>query len=204
MNKFKKLFRNKKILITGFNGFKGTWLSLCLYLLGAKLYGVSLKSKQKNNHFNLLKRKIFIKEKYFDISNYNKTVNFIIKTKPDFVFHLAAQSLVFKSIQDPVFNWRTNVLGFLNIMIGLNKLKKKCIAVLITSDKCYKNLNKKILYKENDILGGIDPYSASKASSEILFKSFFETYIKNKNKALTVCTARAGNVIGGEIGLKKG
>ena len=124
MNKFKKLFRNKKILITGFNGFKGTWLSLCLYLLGAKLYGVSLKSKQKNNHFNLLKRKIFIKEKYFDISNYNKTVNFIIKTKPDFVFHLAAQSLVFKSIQDPVFNWRTNVLGFLNIMIGLNKLKK--------------------------------------------------------------------------------
>ncbi len=203
MNKFKKLFRNKKILITGFNGFKGTWLSLCLYLLGAKLYGVSLKSKQKNNHFNLLKRKIFIKEKYFDISNYNKTVNFIIKTKPDFVFHLAAQSLVFKSIQDPVFNWRTNVLGFLNIMIGLNKLKKKCIAVLITSDKCYKNLNKKILYNENDILGGIDPYSASKASSEILFKSFFETYIKNKNKALTVCTARAGNVIGGGDWSKK-
>ena len=170
--------------------------------IGAKFMVCRL-NLNKRIIINLLKRKIFIKEKYFDISNYNKTVNFIIKTKPDFVFHLAAQSLVFKSIQDPVFNWRTNVLGFLNIMIGLNKLKKKCIAVLITSDKCYKNLNKKILYNENDILGGIDPYSASKASSEILFKSFFETYIKNKNKALTVCTARAGNVIGGGDWSKK-
>ena len=197
MKDLKKTFKNKKILITGFNGFKGTWLSLCLYLLGGKLYGVSLKSNEKNNHFNLLKKKIFVKKKYFDISNYNKTINFIVKTKPDFIFHLAAQSLVYKSVNDPVFNWRTNVMGFLNIMIGLNKLKKKCIGVLITSDKCYKNLNRVILYKETDILGGVDPYSASKASSEILFKSFYETYIKNKNKFLTVCTARAGNVIGG-------
>ncbi len=197
MKKLKKIFKDKKILITGFNGFKGTWLSLCLYLLGAKLYGISLRSKEKNNHFDLFDKKIFLKKKYFDIGNYHKTVNFINDIKPDFVFHLAAQSLVFKSIKDPVFNWRTNVLGFLNIMIGLNKLKKRCVAVLITSDKCYKNLNKKVLYKENDILGGIDPYSASKASSEILFKSFYETYLKNKNKLLTVCTARAGNVIGG-------
>ena len=197
MRDLKKTFNNKKILITGFNGFKGTWLSLCLHLLGAKLYGISLKSKEKNNHYNLLKKKFFIQEKYFDIGDYNKTINFIVKTKPDFIFHLAAQSLVFKSVKDPVFNWRTNVMGFLNIMIGLSKLKKKCISVLITSDKCYQNLNREILYKETDILGGIDPYSASKASSEILFKSFYETYIKNKNKFLTVCTARAGNVIGG-------
>ncbi len=197
MNKLKNVFYNKKVLITGFNGFKGTWLSLCLYLMGAKLYGISLKSKEKNNHFNLLKKKIFIKKRYFDIESNIKTVNFINDIKPDFVFHLAAQSLVFKSIKDPVFNWRTNVMGFLNIMIGLNKLRKRCVAVLITSDKCYKNLNKKFLYKENDILGGIDPYSASKASSEILFKSFYETYLKSKNKLLTVCTARAGNVIGG-------
>ena len=197
MNKLKNIFYNKKVLITGFNGFKGTWLSLCLYLMGAKLYGISLKSKEKNNHFNLLKKKIFIKKRYFDIESNIKIVNFINDIKPDFVFHLAAQSLVFKSIKNPVFNWRTNVMGFLNIMIGLNKLKKRCVAVLITSDKCYKNLNKKFLYKEDDILGGIDPYSASKASSEILFKSFYETYLKSKNKLLTVCTARAGNVIGG-------
>jgi CDP-glucose 4,6-dehydratase len=88
-------------------------------------------------------------------------------------------------------------MGFLNIMISLSRLKKKCVGVLITSDKCYKNINKEVFYKETDTLGGIDPYSASKASSEILFRSFYETYLKNKNKFLTVCTARAGNVIGG-------
>ncbi len=197
MKNLKKIFFNKKILITGFNGFKGTWLSLCLYLLGGKLYGVSLKNNEKNNHYNLLKKKIFVQEKYFDIGNFEKINNFISKTKPDFVFHLAAQSLVFKSVQNPIFNWRTNVMGFLNIMISLSRLKKKCVGILITSDKCYKNINKKVLYKETDILGGVDPYSASKASSEILFKSFYETYLKNKNKFLTVCTARAGNVIGG-------
>ena len=197
MKNLKKTFFNKKILITGFNGFKGTWLSLCLYLLGGKLYGVSLRTNEKNNHYNLLKKKIFVQEKYFDIGNFKKVNNFINKTKPDFIFHLAAQSLVFKSVQNPIFNWKTNVMGFLNIMISLSKLKKKCVGVLITSDKCYKNINKKVLYKETDTLGGIDPYSASKASSEILFKSFYETYLKNKNKFLTVCTARAGNVIGG-------
>ena len=197
MKNLKKKFRNKKILITGFNGFKGTWLSLCLYLLGGKLYGVSLRAKEKNNHYNLLKKKIFVQEKYFDIGNFKRINNFISKTRPDFVFHLAAQSLVFKSVQDPIFNWRTNVMGFLNIMISLSRLKKKCVGVLITSDKCYKNINKEVFYKETDTLGGIDPYSASKASSEILFRSFYETYLKNKNKFLTVCTARAGNVIGG-------
>ncbi len=197
MKNLKKKFRNKKILITGFNGFKGTWLSLCLYLLGGKLYGVSLRTKEKNNHYNLLKKKIFVQEKYFDIGNFKRINNFISKTRPDFVFHLAAQSLVFKSVQDPIFNWRTNVMGFLNIMISLSRLKKKCVGVLITSDKCYKNINKEVFYKETDTLGGIDPYSASKASSEILFRSFYETYLKNKNKFLTVCTARAGNVIGG-------
>ena len=197
MKNLKKTFFNKKILITGFNGFKGTWLSLCLYLLGGKLYGVSLRTNEKNNHYNLLKKKIFVQEKYFDIGNFKKVNNFINKTKPDFIFHLATQSLVFKSVQNPIFNWKTNVMGFLNIMISLSKLKKKCVGVLITSDKCYKNINKKVLYKETDTLGGIDPYSASKASSEILFKSFYETYLKNKNKFLTVCTARAGNVIGG-------
>jgi len=197
MKNLKKKFRNKKILITGFNGFKGTWLSLCLYLLGGKLYGVSLRTKEKNNHYNLLKKKIFVQEKYFDIGNFKRINNFISKTRPDFVFHLAAQSLVFKSVKDPIFNWRTNVMGFLNIMISLSRLKKKCVGVLITSDKCYKNINKEVFYKETDTLGGIDPYSASKASSEILFRSFYETYLKNKNKFLTVCTARAGNVIGG-------
>ncbi len=113
------------------------------------------------------------------------------------MFHLAAQALVYKSIMDINFNWETNVIGVLNILEALNKLDKKCAAVIITSDKCYKNLEQKKGYKETDVLGGIDPYSASKASAEILFHSYFKTFIEHKNNQLRVCTARAGNVIGG-------
>ena len=113
------------------------------------------------------------------------------------MFHLAAQALVYKSIMDINFNWETNVIGVLNILEALNKLDKKCAAVIITSDKCYKNLEQKKGYKETDVLGGVDPYSASKASAEILFHSYFKTFIEHKNNQLRVCTARAGNVIGG-------
>ena len=197
MKKLIKTFKNKKVLITGFNGFKGTWLTLWISLLGGKVYGISLKSNDKFNHYNLVRKKLSVTEKYIDINNQKKLIFYIQKIKPDYVFHLAAQSLVFKSIKDPLTNWQTNVIGFLNILMGLNKLKKRCVAVLITSDKCYKNLNRRISYKETDELGGLDPYSASKASSEILFKSFFNTYIKDKNKKLRICSARAGNVIGG-------
>jgi len=197
MKKLIKTFKNKKVLITGFNGFKGTWLTLWISLLGGRIYGVSLKSNDKFNHYNLVRKNLSVTEKYIDINNQKKLISYIQKIKPDYIFHLAAQALVFKSIKDPLKNWQTNVIGFLNILTGLNKLKKKCVGVLITSDKCYKNLNRRISYKETDELGGLDPYSASKASSEILFKSFFNTYVKDKNKYLKICTARAGNVIGG-------
>tara|TARA_B100001057_G_scaffold470650_1_gene532170 strand:+ start:1064 stop:2140 length:1077 start_codon:yes stop_codon:yes gene_type:complete len=195
--RIKKKFKNKKVLITGHNGFKGTWLSLWLFLLGAKVYGISLKNNEKRNHFNLIKKKIKIKEQNIDIADNKRLSKYIRNLKPDFVFHLAAQSLVFKSVQDPLRNWNSNVIGFMNVLISLNSLKKNCIGIFITSDKCYKNLNKNISYKENDELGGIDPYSASKASAEILFHSFFKTFVNKKNKYLRICSARAGNVIGG-------
>jgi CDP-glucose 4,6-dehydratase len=98
---------------------------------------------------------------------------------------------------NPSFTWETNVIGLLNVLESLNKLKKQCIAVIVTSDKCYKNVEQKKGYKETDILGGVDPYSASKASAEILFHSYFKTFIENKNYKIRLCTARAGNVIGG-------
>ena len=118
-------FRNKKVLITGFNGFKGSWLCIWMSSLGAKLYGISLPNKDKNNHYNLVKKKIKLKEYYIDIRNKKKIKKTILKIKPDYVFHLAAQSIVYNSIKKPVFNWETNVIGFLNIMISLNELKKK-------------------------------------------------------------------------------
>lgn len=191
------VFKNKKILITGHNGFKGSWLTIWLSLLGAKIVGISLANQDPNNHFNLVKNKLKIKSFYFDIREKKKLENIILKEKPDFVFHLAAQSLVYKSILDVRFNWETNVVGLLNVLEALNKLNKKCTGIIITSDKCYKNLEQKKGYKETDILGGVDPYSASKASAEILFHSYFKTFIENKKNKLRLCTARAGNVIGG-------
>lgn len=192
-----KIFKNKKIIVTGFNGFKGTWLSIWLNILGAKVYGISLKNNEKNNHYNLIKKYISVKEHYIDIRNFSKLDHLIKKIKPDFVFHLAAQALVSKSIRNPKFNWETNVIGFFNIIHSLSNLKNKCSAVLITSDKCYKNFEKKTGYKESDILGGVDPYSASKASAEILFHSYYKNFIEQKNRNLRVVTARAGNVVGG-------
>jgi CDP-glucose 4,6-dehydratase len=196
-NKF-KIFRNKKIIITGFNGFKGTWLCIWLHLLNAKIYGISLKNRDKKIHYNIVKKFLNIKEYYIDIRDRNKVHKIFREIKPDYVFHLAAQAIVSKSVKDPNFNWETNVIGFLNILGSLSILKNKCTAVLITSDKCYKNFEKKSGYRETDILGGEDPYSASKASAEILFNSYFKTFFLNKKKSnIRVATARAGNVVGG-------
>jgi CDP-glucose 4,6-dehydratase len=192
-----KIFKNKKVLITGHNGFKGSWLTIWLNLLGAKVIGISLKDNNKSNHFNLVKKKIKIKTYYFDIRNKIKIQNVILKEQPDFIFHLAAQSLVYKSVLNPRFNWETNVIGLLNLLESISKLKKKCYGIIITSDKCYKNLEQNKGYKETDVLGGIDPYSASKASAEILFHSYYQTFFANKKKNIKLCTARAGNVIGG-------
>ncbi len=192
-----KIFRNKKVLITGHNGFKGSWLTIWLSILGAKVIGISLKNKDKNNHFNLVKKNLNVRSYYFNIKNLKKVKKVILIEKPDFIFHLAAQSLVFRSIKDPIFNWETNVIGLLNVLNSMAALKKKCIGIIITSDKCYKNIEQRKGYKEDDILGGVDPYSASKASAEILFQSFFKTYIENKKPNINLCTARAGNVIGG-------
>ena len=196
MYKILKLFKNKKVLITGHNGFKGSWLTIWLSLFGAKIIGISLKDINPNNHFNLVKKKINVKNYYFDIRDKTKVQPVILTEKPDYICHLAAQSLVYKSVLNPQFNWETNVIGLLNLLQSISKMKKKCYGIIITSDKCYKNLERKKGYKETDVLGGIDPYSASKASAEILFHSYFKTFIK-KNKNIRLCTARAGNVIGG-------
>ena len=192
-----KIFKNKKVLITGHNGFKGSWLTIWLSLLGANVVGISLKDTNQDNHFNLVKKKIKVKSYYFDLRKKIKLEKIILQEKPDYIFHLAAQSLVYKSVQDPRFNWETNVIGLLNLLESISKLKNKCYGIIITSDKCYKNLEQKKGYKETDILGGIDPYSASKASAEILFYSYYQTFIRNKKKNIRLCTARAGNVIGG-------
>ena len=191
-----KIFKNKKVLITGHTGFKGSWLSLWLNISGAKVYGISnnYKSTETNiKHFRLKKN---VKNFNIDIRNFEKLNKIITKIKPDFIFHFAAQSLVGNSFKNPVYNFETNFNGTLNLLEVLRLSKFKCISIIITSDKSYKNLEIKRGYTENDILGGDDPYSASKASAEFVINSYFKSFLKNK-KNLRIAICRAGNVIGG-------
>ena len=196
MKNLKSTFYKKKILITGHTGFKGSWLTLWLQSLNAQICGVSIDTTTQPSHYSSLKIQNKVENHFFDIKDLKKLKKIFKEFKPDFVFHLAAQSLVRKSYSDPLKTFTTNSIGTLNIMECLKEYKKKCIIVLITSDKSYKNLEIKRGYKEDDMLGGIDPYSASKASAELIIKSYFESFL-NKKKNIRLCVARAGNVVGG-------
>tara|TARA_Y100001970_G_scaffold286159_1_gene407643 strand:- start:5042 stop:6133 length:1092 start_codon:yes stop_codon:yes gene_type:complete len=193
---FRNIYKNKKVLITGHTGFKGSWLSIWLNSLGAKVYGISCDIPTQPSHYNYAKIYRFIKNYKFEINEYKKLKHTIDRIKPDFIFHLAAQSLVKKSILDPKRTWTSNLVGTMNILESLRNYKAKCSVVIITSDKCYFNKEWSRGYKENDKLGAIDPYGASKSAAEILFKSYFETYYINSTN-ISLATARAGNVIGG-------
>ncbi len=192
----KKEFRNKKVIITGHTGFKGSWLSAWLILLGAKVIGISDDFTTNPSHFKSLKIKKKIKHYSEDIRNLKMIKKIFMKHEPDFVFHLAAQPLVKTSYIDPVKTFETNMLGTLNILESLRLLKNKCTAVIITSDKVYKNFEIKRGYRETDKLGGYDPYSASKASAELILQSYIKSYFFKK-KNILIGIARAGNVIGG-------
>jgi CDP-glucose 4,6-dehydratase len=189
------IFKNKTVIITGNTGFKGSWLSLWLKTLGAKVVGISKDIPTNPSNFQLINKDNKIKNYNCDIKDFTKLKKIILKNKPDFFFHLAAQPLVKKSYINPLLTWNSNLLGTVNVLESLRGLKKKCVAVIITSDKSYKNLEIKRGYRENDILGGKDPYSASKASAELVIQSFINSYFKNDNKLIGV--ARAGNVVGG-------
>ena len=196
-NFYGNTFKKKTIIVTGHTGFKGSWLSLWLKILGAKVIGLSVDIPSEPSHFNAIKLKNKIKHYEVDIRNLKLLKNIINKHQPDFVFHLAAQSLVKKSYSDPVYTLETNTIGTLNILESLRSIKKKCIAVLITSDKSYKNLEIKRGYVEEDTLGGSDPYSASKAAAEITIQSYINSFFPKKKTKVLIAVARAGNVVGG-------
>ena len=195
--KHKEIFRNKKILITGHTGFKGSWLCSWMVKLGGKVTGISNGVPSSPSHFDYLNLKKKIKSHTTDIRDYRKLNKIIKKTKPDFIFHLAAQALVKKSYEDPSFTFETNIVGTKNLLESLRDLNRRCIVIIITSDKVYKNLESKNGYREEAVLGGIDPYSASKASAEITINSYIQSYFKKPDNKILISIARAGNVIGG-------
>jgi CDP-glucose 4,6-dehydratase len=198
MQNLNKYFKNKSVLVTGHTGFKGSWLSIWLTYLGAKVIGISNEVLTKPSNFEIVKLKKKINHNIVDIRNHKKFHNIIKKHKPDFIFHLAAQSLVKKSYLKPKYTFETNAIGTLNLLesLKITNIKKTCSVVIITSDKSYKNLELDRGYKENDILGGYDPYSASKACAELIIQSYLKSFIKSK-KNIRISVARAGNVIGG-------
>ena len=193
MNKF---FKNKKILITGHTGFKGSWLTFWLEKLGANISGIAKDVPTNPSLYKVLNLKNKIIDHRLDIRNLSKLKKIVKKFKPDYVFHLAAQSLVKKSYEDPINTFTTNAIGTCNILESIRLLKNKCSVVIITSDKSYKNIEITRGYRETDELGGHDPYSASKGCAEFIIQSYIKSFFSNK-KNLKIGITRAGNVIGG-------
>ena len=192
-----KFWKNKKVFITGHTGFKGSWLIIFLNLLGAKIYGYSLKPHKKSL-FNLANCKRLVKNNFFfDIRNKNHLERALVKSKPEIIFHFAAQSLVKKSYENPHETFSTNILGTLNLLETIQKIESVKSVIITTTDKVYKNENKNKIHNESDELGGIDPYSASKVCKEILTTSYVESFFNLKKRKLKVSTVRSGNVIGG-------
>ncbi len=192
---FNNIFKGKTVLITGHTGFKGSWLSLWLVSLGAKVVGISIDIPTSPSHFETIGLSGVIDDRRFDITNLDCLTNQVIETNPDFIFHLAAQPLVKLSFLNPIQTWITNLMGTVNVLQSARQLKKKCVLVMITSDKAYENLGWSWGYRENDRLGGGDPYSASKASAELAIKSFYESFFTDSN--IQIGIGRAGNVVGG-------
>ena len=196
MDEITNFYKNKKVLVTGATGFKGSWLCSWLLHMGAKVYGSGYSPNQNKNLFYKLKLHKKIKLGIFDIRDQKKLEKFIFRSKPSIIFHLAAQPLIIESYLKPHSTIDINIRGTLNILEASKKFNFVKSVVLITSDKCYENVGKLTRYKENDTLGGIDPYSASKSSSELIIRAYRESFFKNKRNC-GISSARAGNVIGG-------
>ena len=193
---FDNIYSGKKVLITGHTGFKGAWLSSWLKMLGAEVYGISDGIPTSPSNFEASGLDKSIRNVYLDIRNRNLLLNAFQEIKPDIVFHLAAQALVRKSYQNPTLTFETNVIGTLNVLECVRRLDTTKALVLITSDKAYRNVEWVWGYREDDALGGADPYSASKGCAEIVAHSYFDSFF-NVPETCRCATTRAGNVIGG-------
>ncbi len=190
-------WQNKKVLITGHTGFKGGWLSLILKESGAKVIGYALKPSTKPSFYQSVGLEEKVTSIFGDIRNLKEITKAVKKYKPEIVFHLAAQPLVRESYKNPVETYETNVIGTANVLEAVRNTNSVKVVVCITTDKCYQNNEWVWPYREDDKLGGHDPYSSSKACSELVISSYRNSFFNSKNNKVFIASARAGNVIGG-------
>lgn len=191
---FAECYRNRRVLVTGHTGFKGSWLALWLQALEAHVTGIALAPDTVPNHWDLLK--LGIPEHRIDIRDAGRLSRAVSEAKPEIVFHLAAQSLVRRSYREPLATWSTNVMGCVNLLEVCRSVDDLRAIIVVTSDKCYENKWLSHGYRETDRLGGHDPYSASKAAAELAAASYRSAFSSHPSSPL-IATARAGNVIGG-------
>ena len=204
----KKAYEGKTVLVTGHTGFKGSWMSEWLLMLGARVVGIALPPDTDPALFDQLGLAERLEHQILDIRDSQALKRRVLEAQPDFILHLAAQPLVRLSYTEPVETWETNVMGTVNLLDALRELDqhyaqshKTCASVFITTDKCYENREWLHGYREEDALGGYDPYSSSKAAAELAIaayrRSFFSVETANQAPRIGIASARAGNVIGG-------
>jgi len=196
VNEFKDTYRGKRVLVTGDTGFKGSWLSLWLHELGADVVGYALPPERDEDHFNVIGLDKIIYHIDGDIRNSAEVKKVFDNFQPEFLFHLAAQTLVKFSYQEPKLTFDTNIGGSVNILELVRLTPSLRSVIYVTSDKCYKNTESPQGYREDDELGGHDPYSASKAGAEIVFSAYMDSFLKAR-KEFGAASVRAGNVVGG-------
>jgi CDP-glucose 4,6-dehydratase len=197
---FDNTYKSKTVLVTGHTGFKGSWLVIWLKELGADIIGYSLAPPSEPSNFDATKLSEKITSTHGDIRDLDRLIETFKKYQPEFVFHLAAQPIVRLSYDEPKITFDTNVGGTVNVFEAVRKTPSVKVLVNVTSDKCYENMEWVWGYRENDPLGGHDPYSASKGCAEIVFSAYLKSFFSldtNHTKAIGAASARAGNVIGG-------
>jgi CDP-glucose 4,6-dehydratase len=196
MKQFADIYRGKRVLVTGHTGFKGSWLSLWLEQLGSEVVGISLGPETQPNHWTCLGLESTVQHHELDIRQAAGVASVLRATQPEIVFHLAAQPLVRRSYRDPLETWSTNVMGTANVLEACRQTRSVRAILAVTTDKCYENQEWAWGYRETDRLGGHDPYSASKAGSELVLSSYRRAFFHTEGAPL-LASARAGNVIGG-------
>ena len=192
-----EFWKDKRVFITGHTGFKGSWLSLWLEIFGAKVYGYALFPPTEPNMFDMVHVDSPMKSTIGDTRDYQSLLNAIKEANPEIVIHMAAQPLVRQSYADPIETYQTNVIGTVNLLEAIRTIGSVKAAINVTSDKCYENREWLWAYRECDSLGGYDPYSSSKACSELVTSAFQRSFFSNEEKTVALASARAGNVIGG-------